>query len=353
MPSLIDVKKINNEEKSKKSEELEFTVMPKEYRKTDEAPPPVGEFSRAPGMLKNYLKILGVGLVALAVLGGGGFLVYNKFFKAKLETTNELNEAPTIQVPKTEPQDEDADKDGLLDRDEARLATSDQKPDTDGDGLADGDEANIYGSDPLLSDTDGDGYDDGGEVAKGYSPTLRVSQKATADVVKLWSDRIAIFQLHEPTPTTLKLKATNTQTQSKVTYTNAVYKYTLEIPAILTFREADEGRLLGVYISGTNPEAEVFSDPINASLAVKITSQNLKDWVTSQYQANDYELLRERDINGLKAIALNGIKDEACPQNKTFFGRDNTIIILTWTCNQNSPFADLYEQIVQSFKYVK
>lgn len=335
--------------KSQKPEELEFTTMPKEYRQSSESKSAAKIPQASRVAMNKFLKFGAIIFVLLVLLGGGGYLLYGKFVKDREPQA----EAPInpIQVPEPPPENLDSDNDGLSDSAELKIATNSRLADTDGDGLADGDEGNIYKTDPLLSDSDGDGYDDGGEVARGYSPIVKVSQKAGAEEIKSWSDRIAIYKLHEPTPTTLKLKATNPQIQSKVTYTNAVYKYTMEIPAILTFRETDEGRLLGIYISGTNPEEEVASDPINASVAVKVASQSLKDWVESQYQQTNYELLRERDINGLKAISLIGIKDEVCPQNKTFFVRDNTIIILTWTCNQNTPFAELYEQIAQSFKF--
>ena len=57
----------------------------------------------------------------------------------------------------------DADSDGLPDRSEVRLGTSNSLADTDGDGLSDYREA-ILGTDPTRSDTDRDGLTDAMEV---------------------------------------------------------------------------------------------------------------------------------------------------------------------------------------------
>ena len=333
-----------------KQKELEFAVMPREYRQSLQA-----ESANIPEVSgERRAKIFKLGiifLILLVLLGGTGYLTYSKFFKDR-DAQNQVPVNP-IQVPELKTAETDTDKDGLTDTEEQKRATNPRLSDTDGDGLADGDEVNIYKTDPLLSDTDGDSFDDGREVARGYSPLINVSQKASAQEVQFWTDSMNFFKLHEPTPTTLKIEAAVSVTQSKVTYTNSVYKYSFELPAVLTFRETDESRLVGIYISGTNPEGEVLEDPMNIGLAVKVGGQTLKEWVGSQYQAQDYEFLQERTINGISAIRLVGVRSETCPMNKTFYPKDNSIIILTWTCNQNSPFADLYEQIAQSFKFIK
>ncbi len=64
----------------------------------------------------------------------------------------------------------DADRDGLLDEDEASRGTKVDVADTDGDGLGDGEEVRIYKTDPKRPDSDGDGNPDGVEVEKGYNP---------------------------------------------------------------------------------------------------------------------------------------------------------------------------------------
>ena len=59
---------------------------------------------------------------------------------------------------------EDTDGDGILDRDEHRLATDPRNADTDGDGLSDFEEVNLLLTSPTDHDTDGDGVGDRAEV---------------------------------------------------------------------------------------------------------------------------------------------------------------------------------------------
>ncbi|MBR5430518.1 MAG: S-layer homology domain-containing protein [Firmicutes bacterium] len=66
--------------------------------------------------------------------------------------------------------DEDADGDGVLNKNEAANGLNIAKADSDSDGLKDGEELNNYGTDPLNYDTDGDGMNDGDEVARGTDP---------------------------------------------------------------------------------------------------------------------------------------------------------------------------------------
>ena len=55
---------------------------------------------------------------------------------------------------------DDADFDGLSGTDEKRYRTDPQNPDTDRDGLLDGAEIVRYKTDPTKTDTDGDGLSD-------------------------------------------------------------------------------------------------------------------------------------------------------------------------------------------------
>jgi outer membrane protein OmpA-like peptidoglycan-associated protein/opacity protein-like surface antigen len=71
------------------------------------------------------------------------------------------------------PADNDPDKDGLTNDEEAKLGTDPNNPDTDGDGLNDGDEVRKYKTDPLKKDTDGDGLNDGSEVNKYNTDPLK------------------------------------------------------------------------------------------------------------------------------------------------------------------------------------
>ena len=64
----------------------------------------------------------------------------------------------------------DKDRDGVEDKKEEELGTSDLEFDTDGDGLSDKTEIEKWKTDPTNHDTDGDGYGDGVEVLSGYNP---------------------------------------------------------------------------------------------------------------------------------------------------------------------------------------
>lgn len=62
---------------------------------------------------------------------------------------------------------DDADRDGLNNREEVARGTLMRNPDTDGDTLTDGREVNVLRTNPLLADSDGDGVPDNVEVATG------------------------------------------------------------------------------------------------------------------------------------------------------------------------------------------
>ena len=65
---------------------------------------------------------------------------------------------------------DDQDSDGIKDKQEKELGTSDFNFDTDEDGLNDWNEINEWKTDPKNSDTDGDGYADGVELLRGFNP---------------------------------------------------------------------------------------------------------------------------------------------------------------------------------------
>lgn len=69
---------------------------------------------------------------------------------------------------------DDADRDGLTNKDELQRGTDLHKADSDGDGLLDGEEVKL-GTNPLLKDTDGDGVPDNIEVATGSDPLNSLS----------------------------------------------------------------------------------------------------------------------------------------------------------------------------------
>ncbi len=68
-----------------------------------------------------------------------------------------------------DPDNADSDSDGLDDGAEIGVGSDPKNADSDADGLADGAEIDA-GSDPLLVDTDGDGYRDADEVTEGKDP---------------------------------------------------------------------------------------------------------------------------------------------------------------------------------------
>lgn len=80
-----------------------------------------------------------------------------------------VNVPPPSTTP-VAPEKPDTDKDGLDDQREVELGTDPTLADTDGDGLNDGDEVLKYRTNPRVVDTDGDSYPDGVEVGKGYDP---------------------------------------------------------------------------------------------------------------------------------------------------------------------------------------
>lgn len=169
-------------------------------------------------------KLILIALIALLVLGGGGFAFWyfairgstmaeapllptatdtstgvvetqpeQPVFAPPIETTptpTPVEPMPTdsvnATVPVTEappgvnvpppstapvvPEKPDTDADGLDDQREVELGTIPTMADTDGDGLNDGDEVLKYRTNPRVVDTDGDSYPDGIEVGKGFDP---------------------------------------------------------------------------------------------------------------------------------------------------------------------------------------
>ncbi len=184
----------------------------------------------------KLFKII-IAIIAVAVLGLGGYLVYSKFFNtAPVETGNTVatttkktdvsqtaapvattpvgsfvETAGTVAATTTESATTpiipgvnapaatttvtatstaaalvDSDGDGLTDAEERIAGTNINIIDTDNDGLSDYEEVKIYKTNPLSADTDGDGYLDGAEVKSGYNPNgagkLSDAAKATSTI---------------------------------------------------------------------------------------------------------------------------------------------------------------------------
>jgi hypothetical protein len=336
--------------------EMEITVMP-HFDKQDNLPSidsRTEQKPKAPGTVghgkKIVLRFLAVVLVAAFL--AGGYFVFKKYGASFKKAAPHIS-IPNIVVPPSVPTDTslDSDHDGLTDVEERKLGTDPLNPDTDKDGLSDGDEVHIYHSDPLLSDSDGDGFPDGQEVANGYSPIVNSKEPASGDELQTWSDRIAAYGLHEPTVTTLKLKSKASH-QVKATYHNTSYGYSIDVPGALAYREADEQRTVGLYINGSSTvDADPSTDPIAATIAVKVKTQTLKDWVASQFSKDSYAALQNLTVNGNKSIQLTGVKSDVCDQEKTFFSKNSTVVILTLTCTGSPDMTSLYDGVVSSFKF--
>ncbi len=143
-----------------------------------------------------------ISAVTVALVGGGGWYIYDRFVRqpepsfpvtnsqpvtAPVATDTVSDTTPLPTAPATtqgntdvgsEIVDEkvlfgdpiDSDTDGLDDDKETELGTNPNSWDTDGDALSDRDEVIIWKTNALVADTDGDTYGDGLEVKSGYNP---------------------------------------------------------------------------------------------------------------------------------------------------------------------------------------
>mgnify|MGYP004458880065 FL=1 len=136
-------------------------------------------------------------IVILAILTGltGGY--YYFFFDKNDSSSASMNISPATAhvhhndpfdlaltqgyIAKNENPDDDADGDGLTNKEEDEYNTDKHLIDTDGDGLSDYDEINTTKTDPLNPDTDGDGLSDGVEVLSGLDPLKAKTDGKTDD----------------------------------------------------------------------------------------------------------------------------------------------------------------------------
>jgi uncharacterized protein YjeT (DUF2065 family) len=328
-------------------ESLEFTVMP--HREPLQKPSKQKPKTPMPGRRSLWIWVGSAFLIL--VIAGLGYWAYVVFFKKNINESANLPET-NLNLPQSETQDSDSD--GLTDKLEQEKATNPHNPDTDGDGLADGDEVNIYGSDPMLSDTDNDGFDDGREVARGYSPTRAESVKATAEEIQVWSEKIAERGLHEPTEMTLKLKAEIVEEGPKNTYANDVLGYSLELPAVLTYRESSDKTQVGIYVVGTTPDSPDFqTDPIFINLAVQVGEQSLSEWADAQFGAGQYDSKEVIKIDSGSALKLLEVRltEAVCAQDKALFAKKGKVVMITLTCNESPALQELFNDIIATFKY--
>ncbi|MGM9552598.1 MAG: S-layer homology domain-containing protein [Clostridia bacterium] len=87
--------------------------------------------------------------------------------------------------------DEDADEDGLTNKEEIDLGTDPIKKDTDNDGLNDSDEVNTYGTDPCNYDSDGDKLSDGDEILLGLDPLMKKTDGKTLDSERTFTQELS------------------------------------------------------------------------------------------------------------------------------------------------------------------
>jgi len=327
-------------------QDLEFVVMPHREQTGENIMPP----AHPPSRKKLWMIFGALGIVILL-----GVILYFVLGRADKDSDQK---AIDIEAPLQADKNPDADKDGLDEAEEKIRGTNPKKSDTDGDGIADGDEVNVYGSDPLLSDTDSDTYQDGREVSGNFSPLINTTDPASSEEQKKWADRITQFGLHEPTITTIKTRGGTSPSPSpaasgdKTVYVNEIYKYSVELPKLLSFREKDSGQSVGVYITGTTPDDEdVTTDPISFTIASNAEKQPLADWIAMLYKPADYAKSEAVTAGTLKGIKLSGVKSDACTQDKTFYSQNGTVVVLTWTCNEIATLGPFYDEIIKSFKF--
>jgi len=120
---------------------------------------------------KNYDEpyLAQVGTATGATYDTGDPWAADATVKTRIYAVSAIKSDGTESFLSTTSQNDDRDRDGLTDTDEAIYNTNPVNPDSDADGLKDGEEI-IHGTDPLKKDTDGDTYSDYLEVQRGTDP---------------------------------------------------------------------------------------------------------------------------------------------------------------------------------------
>ncbi len=117
-----------------------------------------------------------------------------------------LGDGDEVNIHNTNPLEADSDFDGLGDYQElVTYLTDPTNPDMDADGLSDGVEILVYGSNPKLSDSDGDGFGDLFEVNSGFDPA---SDTSTPDLLSEILPAIE-FQFNAANGVSYRIEATD------------------------------------------------------------------------------------------------------------------------------------------------
>jgi len=151
-------------------------------------PPRSIEATSSTGGKKTLILVVAV-IVVLLLIGVAGVMAYQLFMATPTNQPNQgvnqninsntnqnTNQQQVIFDEPEEPAEPiqpalvDSDGDGLNDDEEKIYGTNISSVDTDADGLTDRDEIEVFSTDPLNPDTDGDGYNDGEEVRAEYDP---------------------------------------------------------------------------------------------------------------------------------------------------------------------------------------
>lgn len=246
--------------------------------------PPVKRQSRLPAIL------IIVGIVLLAVLGGGALFILKSLNPAEEEPEPIVQPDPIPEPVEPDPiqqpaitQGRDLDSDGLTDREEALYGTDFRNPDTDGDTFLDGNEV-FHRYDPL-----------------GYSPSTLLD------------------------------------TGSVIEYIAADDEYKLTYPRTWTLSTTIEGLTLR---SATGSSVELITQP-------KSTDQTFEEWFSSIYDA-------DRSISELQQGRTKSeyISHMSTDELETFVIFDDVVYVFVYNLgtSQTIDYLQTFQMIINSFE---